>query len=556
MDSIPEESKYIITINDGPICGYVETKSEKTYYKFKGIPFAQPPLKDLRFKPPLPVKPWDTLIDCTQEAPQPIGYNIKFEIDGSEDCLYLDVISPNIKPDKPLPVMFWIGNYGYTYHVDEIIDPSFIVDEEVIFVRCGFRLGPLGFLSINDLIAPGNCGMKDIVLALQWVKNNISNFGGDPKNVTIFGSSAGGTAVHLLMLSPMASGLFHKAIMQSACALGNWVLTKTPVKVVQELAKKLGIIKSSPRDIVEELKNIPARKLLEAYGHHLNPFDKDGTFLPPAFCPCIEEDFEGTQAFLTKSPPLILKSGNYNKVPCIIGSNNNETSSLQYINENFYKDFENFNKHPELIVPRSLSTDLEISKRIGQQVLKFYLDGEETLRKDTISQYIQFVSDYHYLYYIYKAVKLHNQYAPEYPIYYYILNQAGEWYVPKDCVLNVFNSEGHCAELPFLFGLKCNENHTWKGSKDSVKTRRRFIKLWTNFSKYGDPTPDEDDPLLQIKWDAVENKNKLNYLCIGSELTKGKNPFSERMEFWEGLHKEYTCLRTLVYISELGVTSW
>ncbi|KAJ2951906.1 hypothetical protein O0L34_g4157 [Tuta absoluta] len=554
MDSKPDEVECIVTLNNGTVRGYIETKNGKTYHKFKGIPYAQPPLGDLRFKPPIPVKPWDNIIDCTQEAPQALGYNIKFEIVGCEDCLYLDVISPNTKPDKPLPVMFWIGNYGFEYHIDEKIDPSFIVDEEVIFVRCGFRLGPFGFLSINDFIAPGNCGMKDIVLALQWVQNNISNFGGDPNNVTIFGSSAGGSAVHLLMLSPMASGLFHKAIMQSASAFSSWVLSKNPVAAVQELAKKLGIKKTSLVDIVEELKTIPSRRILEAHCQDLEIFHKDGTFVEPAFCPCIEQDFEGIPAFLTKSPPLILKSGNYNKVPFIIGSNNVEASTLQVINENFYKDFEKYNKNPELIVPLSLSKDPKVSKRIGQQVLKFYLDGEEILRKDTITQYIQFISDYHYLYYVHKAVKLHSQYAPEYPIYYYILNQAGDWYVPED--LKLFNNVGHCAELPFIFGLKSTEKDTYKGSKDSVKTRSRIIKLWTNFAKYGDPTPNEDDPLLQIKWDAVENQDKLNYLSINSELTKGRNPFMERMAFWDGLHKEYIFFKALVYFSATGVTSW
>ena len=102
--------------------------------------------------------------------------------------------------------------------------PDFLITEDVVVVTINYRLGVLGFLSLEDpsLDVPGNAGFKDQVLALKWVQNNISKFGGDPNNVTIFGESAGGAAIHLLVLSPMTKGLFHKAIAQSGCALNPW----------------------------------------------------------------------------------------------------------------------------------------------------------------------------------------------------------------------------------------------------------------------------------------------------------------------------------------------
>ncbi|KAI5634006.1 carboxylesterase family domain-containing protein [Phthorimaea operculella] len=515
MDSLPNTSKCIVNTKDGPVCGYIDQKNERNYYTFKGIPYAQPPVEDLRFKPPLPTKSWTNLLDCTQDAPIPLGFNFEDELVGSEDCLYLDVISPNINPEKPLPVMFWIGQCAFLYHIDDILDPSLLVDEGCIIVRCGFRVGAFGFLSINDFIAPGNCGMKDIVLALKWVQSNISNFGGDPENVTLFGSSSGGSAVHLLMLSPMGAGLFHKAIIQSASAFSSWSVCKNPILVVMELANELEIKSTSLVAIVEELKRIEPTRIVKANRNMIQKAINGGRFL--VFIPCIEEHFEGQPTFLTLTPRATLKSGTYNKVPFIIGSSHIEASKVQTVYEKFYKYFEEHNKIPELVVPRSMSWDPEESKRIAEEVLKFYLDGECTLKINNKTQYLQLISDYHY-HYVYKAVKLHIEFAPDCPLYYYILDFTGEWDVPEN--LKMFNTIGHCAEIPLIFGVKKSsiDPGICKGSKDSVRTRKRVIKLWTNFAKYGNPTPDEDDALLQIKWDSVENPKKLNYLCLGAEL--------------------------------------
>lgn len=426
-------------------------------------------------------------MDCTKDAPLPMCFSFNHEIVGSEDCLYLEVSTAAMSPDTPLPVMFWVGGCGFAWYMDDICDPTLLIDQNVIFVRCGFRLGPFGFLSINDYTAPGNNGLKDIVLALKWVQRNISAFGGDPQNVTLFGNSSGGACIHLLILSPMASGLFHKAILQSASALNNWSLAKNPHQPVMELAKQLGVTKTCKMEIIEELKSIPALKLMQAlYALEIRvlELDKNDTF-DSIFKPCIEEEFEGQPAFLTKSPPIIIKSGNFNKVPFIIGSNNIEGSVIQFIKSDFYTDFKKYNENLGLIVPRPLVGDSTVSKAIGQQLLRFYLDGEESLTEDTRNQYLQLLSDYYFLYYVNKTVQLHSQFAPECPIYYYVINSAGEWSVPDN--LKFLNSLGHCAEYPFVFRLHC-DNHSnssaIKGSRDSILMRSRIVKMWTNFAKY------------------------------------------------------------------------
>lgn len=558
MTAKSEKTKLRVETKEGPICGYKETTNEGTYCKFKGIPYAKPPVGHLRFLPPLPATPWTNEKDCTQDPPMALTWSFKYEhIIGSEDCLYIEVSTPTLKPKKLMPVMFWIGSYGFSFNMDYLYDTSLINNQDVVFVTCGFRLGAFGFLSINDFTAPGNCGLKDVVLALKWVQRNVDTFGGDPNNVTIFGNSSGGVMVHFMMFSPMATGLFHKAIIQSACVLNNWSLANQPTQPVKELAKLLGINKTCYIEIIDELRLKPANEIVIACRKMDVEFCivQDNNIIDAVFKPCIEVEFEGQPAFLSKRPIFLIKSGNYNKVPIIIGSNNIEGAVIQFVKDDFY-DFEKYNKNVSLLVPKSLAGEDPQSKNIGNKLLKFYLGGDELLREDTRAQYLQLISDYYFLYHVNKTVRLHSQYSHEYPIYYYLLTYAGEWCVPES--LNFFNSLGHCAEIPFVFGIKVpgklNEA-VCKGSRDSIKTRSRVVKMWTNFAKYGNPTPASDDPLLQITWDPVQSSEKLNYLSIGSELTKGRNPFLERMQFWDQLYENHTFLRAQVYFNDLGV-SW
>uniref|UniRef100_A0A0K8TUL2 Carboxylic ester hydrolase n=1 Tax=Epiphyas postvittana TaxID=65032 RepID=A0A0K8TUL2_EPIPO len=551
-DAVPDLN-CIINTKDGPVRGYVDKQDDSTYYTFKGIPYAKPPLGSLRFMPPQQVAPWTEVLDCTKDSPLPacIGRGIK--VTGQEDCLYLEVITPNLKPAKPMPVMFWMSSYGFAFLIEEVYDPALLNDQDVIYVHCNARVGPLGFLSINDISAPGNAGLKDLVMGLKWVQKNISAFGGDPDNVTIFGTSSGGSMVHFMMLSPMATGLFHKAIIQSASALHNWSIEKNPTTHVQTLASKMGISSTCMLTIVEELKCRSTDDIMNAFYDIMSDhFIDDGTYIDSLFKPCIENEFEGQQVFISKSPLSIIKSRNFNKVPIIIGSNNIEALVLEYIKSDFYEDFKKYNENVKLLVPRPIARDDNLANVIGQKLLKFYLGGEEFLNEDTKSQYLQLISDYYFLYYVNTTVKMHATYAPECPIYYYVITYSGEWTLPMD--LDFFNCVGHHGEIPFIFRITVPGSPPCKGSRDSVKTRSRVVRMWTNFAKYGNPTPDDNDPLLQIKWDPIESENKLNYLCIGSELTKGRNPFSDRMAFWDDLHKQHSFLKVLCCFQDLGIS--
>lgn len=210
---------------------------------FKGIPFAAPPVGALRWKAPQPAQSWDGVLDCFRfrnppmqiPLPQKTLYQEEFfpvPEECSEDCLYLSVWTPSrhFDPADKLPVMVWYHGGAYIQGADH--EPEF--DGEafnrngVILVTVPYRLGVFGYLAHPDLSREnnghsGNFALLDQICALEWVKRNIASFGGDPDNVTIFGQSAGGGSVQALCASPLARGLFHKAIIMSATALQSLV---------------------------------------------------------------------------------------------------------------------------------------------------------------------------------------------------------------------------------------------------------------------------------------------------------------------------------------------
>ena len=208
--------------------GALQGATAGTVTSFKGIPFAQPPVGELRWRRPQPAKPWTGVrkateygADCIQE-PFP-GDAAPLGVKSDEDCLYVNVWTPAKRGTGKLPVMVWIYGGGFVNGGSSpaVYDGSEFAKDGVVLVSFNYRLGHFGFFAHPALAAEqkgqplGNYAIMDQIAALQWVKRNVAAFGGDPQNVTIFGESAGGMAVHILMTSPLAAGLFHKAIVES-----------------------------------------------------------------------------------------------------------------------------------------------------------------------------------------------------------------------------------------------------------------------------------------------------------------------------------------------------
>ena len=219
------------TINDGKVKAFL------------GLPYAAPPVGDMRWKAPAPPAKWTGERDATKYgahcAQNPVFADMVFQ-DGvdSEDCLFLNVYAPaDATAKSKLPVMFWIHGGGFAGGASS--EPrhngDFLPLKGVVLVTINYRLGVFGFLATAEMAkeangAAGNYGLLDMVAGLQWVKSNISEFGGNPDNVTIFGESAGSAAVSTLMVSPMAKGLFHRAIGESGGALGEGLLGYQPLE--------------------------------------------------------------------------------------------------------------------------------------------------------------------------------------------------------------------------------------------------------------------------------------------------------------------------------------
>ncbi|MWA04916.1 carboxylesterase family protein [Actinomadura sp. LD22] len=312
-----------VTVKDGVLRGTVNADERL----FLGIPYAAPPTGDRRFRPPQPAAPWQGVRDATKEGslcPQ-IGL-------GSEDCLVLNVYTPPEAESKNLPVMVYLPGGAYVTGWGSGYDPTPLVTKgKVIAVTVNYRLGPLGFMALPALAGEsgttGNYGLLDQQAALRWVRDNIGAFGGDARNVTLFGESAGGNSVCMQLQSPGAAGLFHKAISQSgACGttLGP-VPAATAYATSTAFARKLGC--TDPATMPACLRGKPAGDLSVTAGELFGSFGPS----PLSWTPVID-------GHVIKEPTLeALASGHYNKVPLISGSNKDEGRLFTALNYHLSK---------------------------------------------------------------------------------------------------------------------------------------------------------------------------------------------------------------------------
>src|SRR5271169_183360 len=304
--------------------GLVEGKDDGAVHAFLGIPYAAPPVGQLRWKAPVAAAKWTGVRKATEFGAHCMQGKVFGDMNfrdagGSEDCLTLNVWIPAKPSAAKLPVMVWIYGGGFVAGTtsEPRQDGTNLAQQGVVVVSMNYRLGVFGFLVHPELAkesgrnAAGNYGLLDQLAALQWVHDNVAAFGGDPGNVTIFGESAGSFSVSAQMASPLAKGLFQKAIGESGAAFHSGGLSFEPLSVREEkdvktVSTKLGV------STLAELRAIPAQKLLDAFappqsrGFDFEP-DIDGYFLPEAV-------------------PAIFAAGKQNDVPLLAGWNHDEGS--------------------------------------------------------------------------------------------------------------------------------------------------------------------------------------------------------------------------------------
>lgn len=242
------EGRAIVAVEGGSISGALVAGTDSEW-SYKGIPFAAPPVGDLRWRPPQPVVPWQGVHDathfsraCLQALRQAGSFYGQIVDQMGEDCLYLNVWTAASAAEQR-PVMVWIHGGGLTsgHGAEATYDGTALAKRGVVLVTINYRLGPLGYLAHpllsaeSDHHASGNYGTLDQIAALRWVQSNIAKFGGDPHQVTIFGESAGSWSVNHLMATPLAKGLFHRAIGESGGAFGMFA-TAYPKAEVETLS--------------------------------------------------------------------------------------------------------------------------------------------------------------------------------------------------------------------------------------------------------------------------------------------------------------------------------
>lgn len=308
-----------IKTDAGYVSGTTIGQSGKEVRIYRGVPYAAPPVGNLRWKPPQSVRPWQGLKECTAFKASPVQLEVGF-VPGakSEDSLYLNLLTPAKSANEGLPVMVWFHGGGYSIGAGNqvLYNTPYLSQHGAILVCVNHRLGPLGLLALPALSkespngVSGNYLFLDLIAALQWVQRNIAAFGGDPKNVTIFGESGGGAKVDALMASPLARGLFHRAICQSGTNGPRQVVPLEEAEVMGEkVAAKVG---TDPNDLTA-LRALPAEQFFEAGLAMTREMDS----AVPAGVGAIDRLVVDGQ-FMPRPPWKIFEEGKHNDVPLMV----------------------------------------------------------------------------------------------------------------------------------------------------------------------------------------------------------------------------------------------
>lgn len=513
-----------LTIANGTIEGEFDIKTN--IQSFKGIPFAQPPVGDLRWKAPQPVTNWNGVKQTKKFGPRAIQSNVfgdmGFRSDGmSEDCLYLNVWSPAKSANEKLPVLvyFYGGGFAAGDGSESRYDGENMAKKGIVTLTVNYRLGIWGFFSHPELTkespnrASGNYGLLDQNAALKWVQANISKFGGDPKRVTIAGESAGSIAVSAQMASPLSKGIIAGAIGESG---GSIFPTLAPVPLAEaektglEYAQKIG---------ATSLKNLREMSTLELYQKSLG--SSLGVF---------KTTIDGY--FLTKTLPETFEAKQQAMIPLLLGWNSEE---MTYRALTAGKDINN-----ETYIQKVK----ELYGKKADEVLKLYPTGtlEVTEQSATDLSGDRFIA-----YSTWKWFDLHRKNSTQ-PVYrYYYTHPRPEM---RDNSLEAGLAGGvikknsntpkapipkgavHSAEIEYAMGnLAGNKDYAWTESDDAVS--ETMLNYFANFIKTGNPNGDklpvwpiaknEEKPeimIIDLASKSVRAENDARYLFLDKEYSK------------------------------------
>lgn len=479
---------------------YIGVDNDNGVKSFKGIPYAKQPVDELRWKEAQPLEESSETIDCSEYGNTPI--QVKDEFEGAsltpqgEDCLTVNVWTKDTDAKKP--VMVWIYGGGNTNGgtADPMYDCMNMAESnDVVMVSFNYRVGVFGFLDLSEIGGKDyeysrNLGVLDQIAALNWIKENITSFGGDPENITVFGESAGGSAIMRLMSTEKTDGLFHKAIIQSGGPANILHMGETPADEVASskyVAKQF--MKITGAKDLDELLAMSAEDI-QKYSEQLS--DEIGDDLDVATWGCIADGYAFSENVFDS-----IADGAGSGVDIMIGTNKNE---FNY----FYLYDENLDKSMEEEFPGGTTLGKDFSK--NQEAAKKYIEH----LGDDPEKYIRFGSEYCIIQPSHIFADLQTQYNN---VYVY----EWDWNSQIDKL-----KAAHATELAFVFGnFDTDEARKYNGENLSEEFSKQVQSAWVNFATNGNPSVDGvcDWPKYELnkrmvmtidenKWEAVSDPDK------------------------------------------------
>lgn len=409
---------------------------------------------------------------------------------GQEDCLYLNVYTPNVKPASLLPVMVWIYGGGFVCGSGnyDFYEPEFLIKNDIVIVSFNYRVEALGFLCLNTKQVPGNAGMKDQVAALRWVQKNIEKFGGNPSDVTIFGESVGAACVSYHLISPMSVGLFRRAILQSGAFTNNWSRCERPRERALTLARKLGCDSEDDNILATFFKSVPAEDLID-----LNlPITVSESCVAKnhlSFGVVNEIKFDGCETFLSQDDLENLDAKIQKNIDIIIGYNEHEGAICLNSGLNIRDILYQANTFAEYFVPSSFTFKATLNDQIdmGNRIKKYYFQNEKITMKN-IDKLLKYMSTEYFIYGIITLARIiAKKNKTKVYLYKFTCKSKRNIFTEKYGAVNVLGNDTfvcHADDLAYLFPLTAITRNVEEISNE-YKMIQTVTELWTNFAKYG-----------------------------------------------------------------------
>ncbi|XP_054261669.1 juvenile hormone esterase-like isoform X1 [Macrosteles quadrilineatus] len=502
----------------------VKSWTGKPILSFIGVRFAEPPTGSNRLKDPVPVRPWPQIKDAMEDGPLCLQPGLPAELPSSEDCLFLNVHTKTLRGKQPVMIYFHPGGFVGGTGNNNYTGPQYLLDKDIVLVSSNYRLGPLGFYSTGDEVIPGNFGLKDQLLVMKWVKENIKHFGGDPDSVTLFGYSAGAGSVQLHMLSPLSRGLFHRAISSSCSATTPAVLNRYPIPLSRRFAKLLNCPIGNSQQIQECIQRLPANDIIAATSKIWD------TLQPPfsLFAPVVEKH-KGNNSFLTEDPIELIRTKQFTQVPLITGFTRDEFNwRAQYLltNETYVH---RINTEFDDIAPWEFHYPRQpriVSKHISDAFKDFYFHNQP-IGNHSEKELGELYADSLIIFSVYQAGKLIAEKSSA-PVYFYLFDFDGRYSYRYKLGTNIPYGVGHHDDLLYLF-FSANRSPLFNQTDPEAYMVRTLTSIYTDFAKTGTPslseTSDTWQPMAQGHLQFLRLKNP-------PKMEEGL-PYPQRMHVWE-----------------------